>query len=757
MKIKSMTATFGKLDKARLELEDGLNILEGPNEGGKSTWAGFLRAMLYGIDTRDRDKKGHLAEKNRYLPWSGAPMSGEITLEWKGRDITIRRSKKGSNPFGAFSAVYAGTEEPVPDMTGDNCGELLTGVNRDVFERSAFIGQNSMGITAVPELEKRVATLVSSGLEDVSCSQTQNRLREWANHRKVNKTVGLIPELEGELAKLRESLSRLERINAGISRTEGERTELLRTLRELEGEKQIHQRIAQRGLNQRFAKAHEEYEIACQAVEKLRQEQARFGELPGKDALKEAQGELQFLKVLDDEIKQAAAALRQAEEVRRQAEEELKTDCFYDLTDAQAQSKAELAVQEYQTNIRSAEKKGKQFVLCQMLGLVLGGGILAAAAAGLVPAQWNFPQMLPYGTGVGVYTVFAAVSLYFSGSKKRCQKAAAEILDQYGVETCEGISALAENYAKRWQNARQCAQEYNQVEQVLEERRERRSKGYTGLLDFVHTFAPEVTDLFGCSAALSRALSLEDRMREYVERAEHKRRHRDDLEAQGGQLMDTLELLHTPARSAQETEADLTVVRGELEQVNRALDRALGEQKAVGDPAELSAKEEALCHTLERREMEHQALLIAMKVLTAANARMQERFSPDLGRTSGRWLSRLTDGKYSMVTLSRELEAAAAEAEGVMPRKALSLSKGTVDQLYLAVRLAVCQLCLPGEERAPLVLDDALVAFDDGRMKLALDCLVEVAGERQVLLFTCQSREGKAMEERKDVAHRYLP
>ena len=92
-----------------------------------------------------------------------------------------------------------------------------------------------------------------------------------------------------------------------------------------------------------------------------------------------------------------------------------------------------------------------------------------------------------------------------------------------------------------------------------------------------------------------------------------------------------------------------------------------------------------------------------------------------------------------------------------MPRKALSLSKGTVDQLYLAVRLAVCQLCLPGEERAPLVLDDALVAFDDGRMKLALDCLVEVAGERQVLLFTCQSREGKAMEERKDVAHRYLP
>ena len=176
MKIKSMTATFGKLEKAKLELEDGLNILEGPNEGGKSTWAGFLRAMLYGIDTRDRDKKGHLAEKNRYLPWSGSPMVGEIILEWQGHDITIRRSKKGANPFGAFTAVYTGTEDPVPGMTGDNCGELLTGVSRDVFERSAFIGQNGMGVTSTPELEKRVAALVSSGLEDVSFSQTENCL-----------------------------------------------------------------------------------------------------------------------------------------------------------------------------------------------------------------------------------------------------------------------------------------------------------------------------------------------------------------------------------------------------------------------------------------------------------------------------------------------------------------------------------------------------------------------------------------------------
>ena len=202
MKIKRMTASFGGLEGARLELGPGLNVIQAPNEGGKSTWAGFLKAMLYGIDTRDRDRKGYLADKNRYQPWSGAPMEGELVLTWHGRDITLRRGRQGNSPFGAFSAVYTGTEEPVPGMTGDTCGQLLLGVGQEVFERSAFVGQGgSLAVTSVPELERRIAALVSSGEEDVSFSQAEGQLREWLNRRKVNKSVGLIPRLEGELAE----------------------------------------------------------------------------------------------------------------------------------------------------------------------------------------------------------------------------------------------------------------------------------------------------------------------------------------------------------------------------------------------------------------------------------------------------------------------------------------------------------------------------------------------------------------------------
>ena len=71
-------------------------------------------------------------------------------------------------------------------------------------------------------------------------------------------------------------------------------------------------------------------------------------------------------------------------------------------------------------------------------------------------------------------------------------------------------------------------------------------------------------------------------------------------------------------------------------------------------------------------------------------------------------------------------------------RGSLWHSDGTVDQLYLALRLAVAEALIP---EAPLVLDDALVRFDDKRLAAALELLQEEATQKQILLFTCQSRE----------------
>ena len=68
MRIYKMTATFGKLEHETLTLKPGLNVIEAPNEWGKTTWCAFLITMLYGLDTRAKTTKTALADKEKYAP-----------------------------------------------------------------------------------------------------------------------------------------------------------------------------------------------------------------------------------------------------------------------------------------------------------------------------------------------------------------------------------------------------------------------------------------------------------------------------------------------------------------------------------------------------------------------------------------------------------------------------------------------------------------------------------------------------------------
>jgi uncharacterized protein YhaN len=118
MKINKLTASFGKLNNDTIEFTDGLNVVRAPNESGKSTWCAFIRDMLYGVDSSERTKSGYLPDKVRYAPWSGAPMEGTMELTAGGKDVTITRTTRTkSGPMREFSAVYTGTNVPVPGWT----------------------------------------------------------------------------------------------------------------------------------------------------------------------------------------------------------------------------------------------------------------------------------------------------------------------------------------------------------------------------------------------------------------------------------------------------------------------------------------------------------------------------------------------------------------------------------------------------------------------------------------------------------------
>ena len=622
--IKRMRATFGALDGAELAPGDRLTVITAPNESGKSTWTAFVKAMLYGIDTRDRDKTGYLADKNRYQPWSGAPMAGELELEWQGRDLTLRRTSTRSGPFQQFEAVYTASGDPVPGLTGANAGQTILGCGKETFTRTALVGQNGIAVTAAPELESRIAALAASGQEDVSFSATERTLKDWRNRRRVNRSNGLIPELERELAETNAALAEMAQARSQRDEAEQRLAALREEKDDLEFQQSLLRRARRRELNRRYAEAELRTEEACQALADLPEPDPAFAGLTAEEARRQT-------------------ADRQAGQDRQQAE----------------------------FTARRAAIEGRRGPIKTAAAVVLpllGVGGLAAVIAGFVSGRYAI-------SWVGFAAMLAAVAcaILFVSALGRLDKRLAALPVPEPPAPLPDPEAYAAWLARR--------------------------------------------------ELLTRELA-------------HCQERQADLAAQGGQPIDTLELLPDPSMTQAEADARMAAVERDLSLWQSRLDRAEGALRT--EPLTLEARREALEAQLTRRAAEYDAIDAALKALEAANASLRERFSPALNQETADLFSALTGQRWTALTLSRDFSALAGD--GGQPRSALYLSAGTADQLYLAVRLALCRLTLPG---APLLLDDALCAFDDARMARALEVLRDMGRERQVLLFSCHGREAE--------------
>lgn len=740
MKIIEMTATFGVLNKAVLRPGPGLTLIEAPNESGKSTWAAFLRAMLYGFPARDRSSTGYLAEKFRYQPWSGAAMEGSIRLEWKGKELTLYRGPKGATPWGDFSARWSATNEPVEGMTGENCGELLLGVSREVFERTAFVGQDGAFLSPSADLEKRIAALATSGEEEVSFSQVERRLKDWLNRRKVNSRVGLIPELTEQLSQVDAALERQGTLLRQAQQARQEKEALDARRLELEAQLSAHAASEKAQQAQRRREAQAEYDtLSAQAQEQRKAVEA----LPSADILRQAQGDLTYLNTLSANEKLAERAIPEAREKADAAERAVQTAPSF--AGMEAGEAAAQAQRDYDA-ARQAEQKAQKGVHPALLLLlpILLSAVLTAyhyfSYQGISQA-YSAPWWTPLVIAIPILWGLWAMAALFLFLRRRKQKASlAELLGRYDAQGPEDILSRSAAYRDKCTAVQEARRELQAVERERDKLVAQREELTGQLLALVKPFAPDAADLFGVSAALSRALQQEESYRLIQAKAQAAEKLLSALpEVDNGPV--TLSPQPIPQGDPTQLAAQLAAVRGELARVSDTAARLLGELNSLGDPAELEERRNTLLEELDKRQGEYDAITAALSALKSADDALRERFSPAVNQKAGAYLSALTGGKYSKAALTRQFQALAQEPDGAALRSDLTLSAGAAQQLYLALRLAMCELALPQAEPCPLMLDDVLDTFDDARAKLALDCLLDTAKTRQVLLFSCHSRE----------------
>ena len=702
MRIYKMTATFGKLEHAELTLEPGLNVITAPNEWGKSTWCAFLVAMLYGLDTRAKTTKNNLADKERYVPWSGSPMAGRIDLNWKGRDITIERRTNRRVPLGEFQAYETASGLPVPELTAANCGQMLLGVEQSVFRRAGFVRHADLPVTQDEALRRRLNALVTTGDESGAADRLASELKDLRNRCRYNRT-GLLPQEESQRLTLENAIGELDALNAQSGRLRMQLDEVETRRAKLENHKQTlayekslaDQARVEAALNQKHA-----------AEENLHHCEEACRDIPTRQ---EAALGAKYIHAFREKW---TAVQTEKANLPQEPQAPMLSMPFAGMDPVEAREMAEKDGKLY-----AASHKTKAPLLLILMGVL---GLLAAA--GLV-----FLRSYTFAVCTGIVALIALVwGIWESMSAKR---KTADLLRKYGNGNWKHWADPIDRYERELtafqRQLRSCREAAANVEKRITELSAQR-EDLCGDRD-PEDVAEECTHVLGLWDALAEAKREYDRAKAHYEA-----------------LAAVVRIVEKPAmaddltETAEETARLLSRCAWEQQELQNRLGQIQGRMSTMGSRAELQKQLDRKIKRIDKLEQTYAALTVAQDTLAAARAELQRRFAPRITKRAQKLLAQMTGGRYTNVTMSDDFSLRASAGEEETLRDAIWRSDGTMDQLYLALRLAVAEELTP---KAPLVLDDVLVRFDDKRMEAAVEVLKEMAQNRQILLFTCQGRE----------------
>lgn len=151
----------------------------------------------------------------------------------------------------------------------------------------------------------------------------------------------------------------------------------------------------------------------------------------------------------------------------------------------------------------------------------------------------------------------------------------------------------------------------------------------------------------------------------------------------------------------------------------------------------------------EREKLNQQAeewakLKLAYAMLQKAKQRYQEKYLSDVIHYTSQYFTHLTNNRYVAVYQPTEKSSFQVEDERKIRYTVEELSKGTIDQLYVALRFAISKV-MSETFVVPLMIDDAFIHFDDDRAIRAIELLKKIATEQQVILYTCRKFIAEAM------------
>ena len=752
---------FGPMQNQHLDFEEGLNIVHGPNESGKSSWHAAISVGLCGLRRGAGRTKAEDEFEARHRPWDGGaddPWSVragvmlddgrhiEIDRDFDNRKTDARRKDLGGRAF---------MDLPMNDGSPD--GSMLLGLDRETFPMTASVRQASIvsDLDKPDALQQHLARAAAGGADGTAAGALEKLDEYKRDHVGLDRKNSTKP-----LRAAKNAVSEAEANLEAAARAHREYLELVSALqqhrREVERLTSEEVRVeAQRD----FCTAKQESDRLDAAIGKLDDWEERFSagdpsqrELPELTELALALGSVESLPQPEtthlrpvDALKAQLGELESPDSLPCPELEEVER-CVSPLRGGSVPEVERPAVPTASVAVGVVG-----LVAAILLGAIVGLIYGIALAALVLAASWAFRRRARSSTSRAARV------------PNEAKAAALRQLDEWQLPE-DPVAAVAAASRRI-----QALVAQGRLEDDLRQRREFDAREAQRRQSHEDAWARLR------SRALAHGVSGSDedvlrRVQEVVSNHAEVQRQRDEDVEEWGRFQEVLKG-RTPQQWRDEDAAardalddlrrrlagdgvelsdagvgadqlhdEVVGIDGLLQDARDEANKAEGRLKQVDqNTVDVASAEARLSQTqaqLERVERVAATLDTTRAFLETAAENAHQLLAPKLGTEMTRWIPRVTNGRYTEVQVDPGDLSVTLVTAADNRRDARLVSRGTTEQVYLVLRLVLAQVLSAGHETCPVLLDDPTVHADAGRKTEILDYLIAASQEHQVIVFS---------------------
>ena len=689
MKIKNIKVNaYGNIENKDINLEEGINIIHGANESGKSTLLNYIISIFYGI-SRNKDGKA-LSDYEKYKPWNSNEFSGRISYKLEdGEKYEIFRDFNKKNP-----KIYNDKLEDISDRfeTDKKDGSKFfieqMGIDKQMYLSTVVSTQEEVRLDEKNQnmLIQKIANLAGTGEDNVSYKKAliklQEKIRDEIGTNKTSQKP--VNRIEKEIVEINNKIVETEKYRNRKYEIDAEKEQILSELKELEQQKQILQEL------QNSMKSEEETKNRLEIREKNRKDNiAKINELTNQK------------NTINAESERVQSAKNHLQDIIKGHKENIE--------------KLNSEIEKIANEKEETQEKEKPSISFIVITVVL--------AIALICSIILIKNYIVSGI-LGVAIIANIVFYVINKNKQKVNKA----------KLREKINQEKQYKREKLENQKQqIIANVNTTEKELEKQEEEEKqvnselsmlKGQIILLEKNNEKITEEIEQDNKAIKEESNKNKQQIIEKYKDKNINDLLYINDYQNYISKIEETINNNRIRIKGL---EIEYNTIVPQLDEM------VVLEEKREADKEKLA----------ELREKES-IINIAIENLMDAYEEMKTTITPKFTKNLSESIQKISSNKYNKVTINDENGMIIENNRGEYV-EAIKLSTGTIDQLYLALRLSMIDEL--SKENLPIILDESFAYSDNNRLKNMLQYLTSDLNNHQTIIFTCTDREQKMLEE----------